>query len=100
MGALDLYSRTADAFDEQDLVLAEVFASLAAVALKAAISEAGLQQALESRDVIGQAKGVLMERRQLTGEEAFEHLCQMSSHHETKVRELAAQIVETGELPD
>lgn len=100
MGALNLYSRTAGAFDERAQALARFFASLAAVAMKAAISEAGLQQALESRDVIGQAKGVLMERRQLSGEQAFEHLRQMSSHHEVKVREIARQITETGELPD
>jgi len=100
MGALNLYSRTADAFDEHAQTTAHIFASHAAVAMKSAISEAGLHHALESRDVIGQAKGVLMERGKLSGQEAFDHLRELSSRHEVKLREIAAQIAETGEVPD
>ncbi len=100
MGALTRYSRTADAFDERAQTMADIFASHAAVAMKAAISEAGLHRALASRDVIGQAKGVLMERRRLSGEQAFAHLRQMSNHHNVKLREIARQIAESGEVPD
>ncbi len=100
LGALNLYSRTADAFDERAQTMADIFASHAAVAMKAAISEAGLHSALESRDVIGQAKGVLMERRRLSDEQAFAHLRELSNHHNVKLREIARQIAESGEVPD
>ncbi len=100
MGALNLYSRTADAFDGHHQALAQVFASHASVAMKAAISEQGLHRALATRDFIGQAKGVLMERRRLSGEEAFATLRRLSSRHNIKLRDLARQIVETGEIPD
>lgn len=99
LGALDLYARRAAGFDECSRALAQVFASHAAVAMKAAITESGLHRALESRDIIGQAKGVLMERERLTGEEAFGRLRELSNHHNIKVRELARHIAETGELP-
>lgn len=100
MGALNLYSRTTDAFDERAQAMGDIFASLTAVAMKAAISESGLHRALESRDVIGQAKGLLMERQRLSGEQAFAHLREMSNHHNVKLREIAHQIAESGEIPD
>lgn len=99
MGALDLYSRRAAGFDERSRALARVFASHAAVAMKAAITESGLQQAVASRDIIGQAKGVLMERERLSAVQAFERLRELSNHHNVKLRELARHIAETGELP-
>lgn len=100
MGALNLYSRATGAFDERAQTMADIFASHAAVAMKAAISESGLHSALEARDVIGQAKGLLMERRRLSGEQAFAHLRQLSNHHDVKLREIARQIAESGEIPD
>lgn len=100
MGALDLYSRTTDAFDHRAQTMADIFTSHAAVAMKAAISESGLHSALESRDLIGQAKGVFMERHRLSGEQAFAHLRQLSDHRNVKLREIARQIAESGEIPD
>ena len=58
-----------------------------------------LQQALLSRDVIGQAKGILMERLKITPEDAFDVLRHASQHLNVKLRELAREITETGELP-
>jgi AmiR/NasT family two-component response regulator len=60
----------------------------------------GLQIALESRDVIGQAKGILMAREHVTADEAFDILRTTSQHLNVKLRELAARVAETGELPD
>lgn len=100
MGALDLYSESPRTFDRHAEMLGQVFASHAAVAMKAAVTEAGLERALDSRDVIGQAKGVLMERERLTGEEAFERLRRLSSRRNVKLRDLARDIVETGVVPD
>ncbi len=99
MGALNLYSRAKGAFDSHSQILAQVFASHAAVAMKAAISASGLNRALASRDVIGQAKGVLMERERLSGEQAFHRLVEISNDRNVKLREIAQEIAETGELP-
>ena len=59
----------------------------------------GLEEALLSRDVIGQAKGILMERLHLTPEQAFEELRAVSQRYNRKVRELSAEVAETGEWP-
>lgn len=100
MGALDFYSRSPHAFGARSRIVGQVFASHAAVALKAAITEAGLATALRSRDVIGQAKGVLMEREGITAEEAFARLQATSQAVNRPIRELAAEIAETGAAPD
>ena len=59
----------------------------------------GLEEALLSRDVIGQAKGILMERLHLTPDQAFEELRTVSQHHNRKVRDVAAALADTGEWP-
>ncbi len=100
MGALNFYSSRPHAFDERSLLLAQVFASHAAVALKAAISEAGTQAALETRDVIGQAKGVLMAQSGLTADDAFARLRELSQQRNQAVRDLAEEIATTGTVPD
>lgn len=58
-----------------------------------------LYKAIESRDVIGQAKGILMEREKLTADEAFDRLRIESQHTNRKVVELARELAETGEWP-
>ncbi len=99
MGALDFYSRTPHAFGDTDMMLGQVFASHAAVALKAAITEAGLASALHSRDVIGQAKGVLMERGRISAAAAFERLQSMSREANRPLRDIASEIAGTGAIP-
>ncbi|MCW2618290.1 MAG: Response regulator with antiterminator output domain, partial [Modestobacter sp.] len=60
-----------------------------------------LQIALESRAVIDQAKGILMERHKLTPDQAFQALASVSMRTNTKVRDVAEQLVLTGSLdPD
>jgi AmiR/NasT family two-component response regulator len=56
-----------------------------------------LRRALASRDVIGQAKGILMERFKVTADEAFALLVQASQHQNIRVAELSAMLAETGE---
>jgi AmiR/NasT family two-component response regulator len=55
-----------------------------------------LQQALESRDIIGQAKGIIMERQRCTADEAFDILRWTSQNRHVKLRDLARQVTETG----
>jgi GAF domain-containing protein len=99
MGALNFYSTKPHAFDERSKLLAQVLASHAAVAMKAAISEAGTEAALQTRDVIGQAKGILMERHKLSPTEAFERLRRISQLRHIKLRDLAQDVAETGAVP-
>jgi AmiR/NasT family two-component response regulator len=58
----------------------------------------GLMTALESRDVIGQAKGILMERHKITAEEAFTLLRRASQRRNIKLAEIAEAVATTGEL--
>ena len=78
--------------------LSEV-ATLAATALVAAQTEAGLNVALKSRDVIGQAKGILMERHRITDDEAFEILKRSSQRLNVRLAGVAEGVARTGESP-
>lgn len=99
MGALNLYSRESQAFDDESEAVGTIFASHAAVALKAAISEAGDKEALASRDSIGQAKGIIIERHGVSPEAAFNVLRTMSQRQNRRIRDIAAEIVRTAQPP-
>lgn len=58
-----------------------------------------LHSALDSRDLIGQAKGILMERYRLTPDDAFALLARASQETNVKLREVAAELTRTGALP-
>ena len=93
LGALNLYSRTRDAFD--DLALAEgmSIAAQISIAVSASLHFDVLSQGLVSRTVIGQATGILMERYDLDPVKAFSVLTRMSNQGNIKLRVLAAEIV-------
>jgi AmiR/NasT family two-component response regulator len=74
--------------------VAELFAAHAAIALHQAREVEHLNQALESRKVIGQALGILMERYALDENRAFAFLLRASSTSNIKLRDIAAQLVE------
>ena len=106
LGALNLYSRAPEAFPEQDREAASIFTAHAALALGVAGRHAGSEQraadmerALLSRDLIGQAKGILMERQHITADEAFAVLSRASSYLNIKLREVAQRLAEPGEPP-
>ncbi len=105
-GALNIYARRTDAFDDDSRSVATRFGPYAAVATgnvyayqSARDMADNLQLALESRAVIDQAKGVLVERYKLTPDQAFQLLTQASMHANRKVRDVADDHVLTGELP-
>jgi GAF domain-containing protein len=105
-GALNLYAQEAEAFDAGDRSVAQAFGPYAAVAAgnlyayqNARDMADNLQAALESRAVIDQAKGVLMERYKLSAAQAFQVLAQASMNANRKVRDIADHLVATGELP-
>jgi GAF domain-containing protein len=98
-GALNLYSTKPDAFDDVDVALASVFATHAAVAIKAVRREHDLEARAESRDLIGRAKGILMTRQHVTDEAAFDMLRCASQRLNVKLVEVADSVNYTGEIP-
>ncbi len=98
-GSLTVMSTQPDVFDAETRELARVFAAHASLALSGAAQHRNLLAALGSRDVIGQAKGILMERFGLSAESAFAVLLRMSQHLNLKLREVSAQLCTTGVLP-
>jgi AmiR/NasT family two-component response regulator len=62
--------------------------------------EAALHRALSTRDVIGQAKGILMERQRLSAGEAFDLLRRASQRLNVRVADVAQKLAETGQLPE
>ena len=92
MGALNLYSKQRSAFDDQALAVGSVFATHAAVALAGAQHDEQLQKALQGRDVIGQAKGILMAQQNVSADEAFDILRRASQRMNIKLRELAERV--------
>jgi transcriptional regulator with GAF, ATPase, and Fis domain len=97
-GALNLYAGTAAAFGPDSESTGILLASHAALAMTAARTEAGLLTALDSREMIGQAKGILMERYKITGVQAFALLVASSQAVNRKLRDIAWHLVATGEL--
>jgi GAF domain-containing protein len=100
MGALNLYSGTPCAFDAESEDTGLIFASHAAVALAGAEHEEHLRAGISSRDVIGQAKGILMERHRLTADQAFGVLAQVSQELNRKLVDIARELTDTGAVPE
>ena len=105
-GSLNSYGTRPEAFDESALEIGLVLAAHASVAARAVdersrLEAAGrnLQEALLAREVIGQAKGILMERLLVTPEDAFDILRRTSQQLNIKLREVAHKLTESGELP-
>jgi GAF domain-containing protein len=106
-GALNVYARRSAAADERTRELVSRFAAYAVVPVsnmylyQSAVEQAEhLRAALDSRAVIDQAKGILMERMKLTADHAFQVLARVSMQTNRKVRDVAEVFVRTGELPE
>jgi GAF domain-containing protein len=99
LGALNLYSRSPHAFGAESEDIGRVFASHAAVALSGAQTEDNLRKAMTSRDVLGQAKGILMERYKLTSDQAFHTLARASQQANRKIIDVAEELCQTGSMP-
>ena len=97
--AMNLYAKKPDAFDHDDLVDGLVVAAQAAVAMAASLELDQLQQAMRSRQVIGEATGMLRERFDLSSDRAFDVLKRLSSQQNVKLFHVAQHVVDTGRLP-
>ncbi|MET7949503.1 GAF and ANTAR domain-containing protein [Micromonospora sp. NPDC005324] len=104
VGALNIYSDSASAFDQSSITSAEGFGAYAAVALanahlyeNAATLAAQMQEAMRTRAVIEQAKGIIMGSRRCSSEEAFALLSKISQDTNRKVHDVAATLVARAE---
>jgi GAF domain-containing protein len=100
LGALNVLARQPGVFTDESERIALMFASHAAVAVAQAQKLNHLNTALASRDVIGQAKGVLMERYKITANQAFALLARTSQDTNRKLHEVAEYLTDTGELAE
>lgn len=98
-GALNLFSRTVNAFDEDDIDNTLALAAHVALAMAAELNDEQLHIALAGRTVIGQAQGILMERYDLTADRAFEVLVRYSTSSNIKLRQVASELVATRTTP-
>lgn len=98
LGALNLYSRDTHVFDADGLDEATALAAHIAIAVSSAETQQQLREAIDTRTLIGQAVGIVMERYRLDAGTAFQVLVRTSSHANVKVRDIAAELVETGNL--
>ena len=93
-GALNLYSDTIGAFSDLR-ILSQLFAHQSAVALDYARQVDQLQEAVRSRQMIGQAVGMVMERYGIDEARAFGFLTRLSSHENLKIRLVAERLVQS-----
>jgi GAF domain-containing protein len=99
MGALEVYADEPNAFDDDAENIGLLLASHAAIAMAASRKIANLHLALAHRDVIGQAKGILMERYKVDAISAFDLLIRASQMTHQKLSTIAEELATTGALP-
>lgn len=99
LGSLNVYSKRSHAFDAAATATGASLAAHVAVALAASQQASQYDSALASRTVIGQAEGIMMERFALSGEQAFAVLRRVSQDTNTRLRDIAAKLVETRQTP-
>lgn len=106
LSALNLYGQLPAAFGATDRAQGQLFATLANLALGTAEQRASgevhvghLTEALKTSEVIGQAQGILMERERITADQAFDVLRQASQRMNIKLRDVARDLIDTGEDP-
>ena len=97
---LTLFGSQPGAFRRGSAAIAAMLADLAAIALFTAERERQFRAALATRDIIGQAKGMLMERFGVDSARAFAMLKQMSQETNTPVRQVAARLVDRASARD
>ena len=104
-GSLNTYGVEPDAFSDEAQEIGLILAAHASMAAGAVRERGALQdlaqnldKALLSRDVIGQAKGILMERLKIGPEDAFDVLRRSSNRLNQKLHAVALRVAETGEF--
>jgi len=99
-GALTLYSRRPSFFRSEPLAPELSFGQQVSIAIAIAVEREQLVRARNSRGIVGQAQGILMERYQMDAEQAFAVLRRYSSHLNQKLRLVAERVVYDRSLPE
>ena len=101
-GSLNLYSEEPHGFTDFDVALLRLYITAASAAIanarrwaKARTLAEHLGKALDSRALIDQAIGVVMTRRGISAEQAFDELSRQSQNSNTKLRDIAARVVDS-----
>ena len=92
-GALNLFSHEPRSLDEAGKTMGALLATMATVAMMTAVREEQFENALASRDLIGQAKGILMNHYRVDADRAFEMLRSLSQHDNIPLRTIAQDII-------
>jgi GAF domain-containing protein len=100
MGALNVYSEQPDAFGAESRNIGLIFAAHSSVAWNSARRDEQFKRALASRDTIGQAKGMIMERYGVDAVQAFALLRKLSQDSNTPLAQIAGELVDKAQLPD
>lgn len=95
MAALNFYAEAPRAFSAESVELGTVYATHIALAWSMLRRQDQFRSALASRDVIGQAKGVIMERFNLDSVEAFELLRRLSQQSNIRLVDIAAALIDS-----
>jgi ANTAR domain/GAF domain len=96
MAALNFYADRPHAFDDTSVEMGLIVATHTALAWNMLTREKQFLSALASRDLIGQAKGILMERFKITSDQAFAVLAKVSQDTNRKVSAVAEDLARTG----
>jgi transcriptional regulator with GAF, ATPase, and Fis domain len=96
LGGLNMYATKLDAFTEDDKMLALLLSSLGAVVIDASRQQVHLRAAIESRQTIGEAIGILRAQQGVSSQEAFDMLSKASQRMNIKLRDLAQRISDSG----
>jgi GAF domain-containing protein len=93
LGALNLYGDQSHSFDDESILIGDVLAQHASVAMASAAAERQFDDAIASRDLIGQAKGILMHRASVDALQAFTMMIHVSQATNTKLVKVAEMVV-------
>lgn len=99
IGSLNVYDTAVDSFGPEDVDVLHLLARHAAVALDSVRETENLWRAIDARNLIGQAQGILMERFGLDADQAFAVLRRYSQDHNLKLHLVAQRLIETRNLP-
>ena len=94
VGGLNLYASRPNAFDDDTRHAAALFARHAGLALDKSLTITNLTEALQTRQTIGQAIGIVMQRYTVDEAHAFKHLVRLSQTTNTKLRDIARSVVD------
>jgi GAF domain-containing protein len=99
LGALNVYSEQAGVFTSESRTLGLIFAAHSSVAWNAARRDEQFRRALSSRDIIGQAKGMIMERYSVDAVQAFDLLRKLSQDSNVPLIKIATDLVASAHSP-